>query len=203
MIRKTLIAILLLGMIVPACKKGDEDPFFSLRTRKNRLTGDWKVEQYEKYSDYGPIRSIRYVKDSGLVFLREDSTSFARPFSWVISFKGDGGYTAEMRENFPADSSSTGTAYTLNTVEKGEWKFTGGNGVPNRSELIFLNEEITRERSDQGSNIDIVSISGPIEGEVYSIDRLSNKEFWLSYSTRTSYPFYAERDSLTVHFVKQ
>ncbi len=203
MIRKILIAILLLGMIVPACKKGDEDPFLSLRTRKNRLTGDWKVEQYEKYSNYGPIRSIRYVTDSGLVFLKEDSTSYYRPFSWSLSFKGDGAYTAEMREEFPVDSSSTGNTYTVVTVEKGEWKFTGGNGVPNRSELLFLNEEVSMERSDQGSNIDIVSVSGPMKGEVFTIDRLSNKELWLSYSTRTSYPFYAETDSLVLHFVKQ
>ena len=194
--------MLLFGLGLPACRKSEDDPFLSLRTRKNRLTGEWKVERYEKFTDHGAIRWIRYQKDTGLIYQRVDSSTYSRPFTWSFTFKGDGSYRSEKREDFPADSSESGNAYSLYTTENGEWKFTGGNGVPNKSEVVFLTEEVLKARSDQGSNIDIVSVSDPVNGEVYKINRLSNKELWMSYAFRTSFPFYSERDSLIVRFLK-
>ncbi len=33
--------------VVSGCKRGDDDPFFSLLSRKARITGDWKVDYFE------------------------------------------------------------------------------------------------------------------------------------------------------------
>jgi hypothetical protein len=44
--KKTLIAlttIIAIGSVVTSCKKGENDPFLSLRSRKARVVGEWKV----------------------------------------------------------------------------------------------------------------------------------------------------------------
>lgn len=198
-----VIALLGVLMVFPSCRKGDDDPFFSMRTRKNRLTVEWKVDRYSVFSDHGPILSIRYAPDTGLIYILPDSSSYQRPFQWKLSFDSDGGYVSERRERYPADSSLADTSFTVITKESGTWKFTGGNDVPQRSELLFQEEEMTVERTDQGSNINVVTITGPLEGQVYSIDRLANDELWLSYVTRTNYAFFSELDSVSVRFVKE
>ncbi|MDD3687494.1 MAG: hypothetical protein PHE56_12095, partial [Bacteroidales bacterium] len=51
---KRHLSLVLLGMIIvlplltTSCfKKGDEDPFFSMYTRKARVTGEWTISNYE------------------------------------------------------------------------------------------------------------------------------------------------------------
>lgn len=34
-------------IVFDGCKRGDDDPFFSFRSRKARMTGDWKIETME------------------------------------------------------------------------------------------------------------------------------------------------------------
>lgn len=42
---KHLILIPLTIVMLFSCKKGEEDPFLSLKSRENRLIGNWKVEE--------------------------------------------------------------------------------------------------------------------------------------------------------------
>ncbi len=41
-----LMAIATLA-VFDGCKRGDDDPFFSFRSRKDRVTGDWKIDYFE------------------------------------------------------------------------------------------------------------------------------------------------------------
>jgi len=202
MMRKLGILTLIAIMTLPTCRRAEDDPFFTIQSRKSRLTGDWTVERFELYRNYGGIREVAYVKDSNIVYMRADSSTFSRSFSWTIQFESDGAYTSEQIETFPADSSTAGNSFMLTSREKGEWKFTGGNGEPNKSMLLLLAEAYESERSDQGSNIDIVTVSGPVDGEVYSLDRLANDELWMSYSRTVNHPFYSETDSLVLRLSK-
>ncbi|SFT66364.1 hypothetical protein SAMN05216474_1633 [Lishizhenia tianjinensis] len=43
---KSLVLLALIGASVVACKKGEDDPFLSLRTRDARISGEWKLESY-------------------------------------------------------------------------------------------------------------------------------------------------------------
>ena len=38
--------ILCFGASFQSCKKGDDDPFISLRSRANRIEGKWTVDKY-------------------------------------------------------------------------------------------------------------------------------------------------------------
>lgn len=45
-----LVAISIASMELSSCKKGEEDPFLSLRSRKSRLTGEWTIQSYSNIS---------------------------------------------------------------------------------------------------------------------------------------------------------
>ena len=182
-----LLYVFVAAMILPvSCKKGDNDPILSLRTRKNRLTGTWNVESYEFTSTFGDVRAIRYDLDDGLTYSLEDSSSYSRGFTWELSFEGDGLYTSRKKEDFPLDSITEDEAYSLNSLEKGVWEFTGGNESPSKSKLVLFAEEISSTRTDQGSNI----------------DRLTNKELWLKYEVTQTSAFEENVETLELKFVK-
>ncbi|MEX2597584.1 MAG: hypothetical protein WEC59_11700 [Salibacteraceae bacterium] len=201
--KKTLIYGLLLIFLMPSCRKGDEDPFLSLRTRKNRLTGNWKLESYEVSKSFGSVRSIKYDKEANEIeYIYEDSTAEVRSYSRFMEFSNNGSYTITEEERFSVDTVEVPFSYTLNSTEKGDWEFTGGNGEPSKSQLLLLPREINRSRSNEGSNVEVTIIEGPVNGELFSIDRLSNKELKLSYELIKRLAFNEEIESLEMTFVK-
>jgi len=201
--KNCLIYLLILFSIVPlSCQKGDNDPALSLRTRKNRLTGTWEIESYEFNASFGDIRSISYDPTLGLVYESADSLSYSRTFSWEMVFDGDGLYSSIKNEDFPEDSINGSEAYKLTSIEKGIWEFTGGNDSPSKSKLAFFAEENSSTRTDQGSNIDITVISNTTSAFVYDIDRLTNKELWLTYDIVQTSAFEEQTESIEIKFVK-
>lgn len=190
-------------MILPvSCKKGDNDPSISLRTRKNRLTGTWNLESYEFSSNFGDIRAVTFDPETGLTYSAEDSSSYTHGFSWEFSFEGDGLYTSKKKEDFPQDSIAENQAYSLNSLEKGIWEFTGGNESPSKSKLALFAEEVSSTRTDQGSNIDITVTSNTTDAFVYDIDRLTNTELWLKYEVIQTSAFEEKIETLELRFAK-
>ncbi len=98
-----LIAIAASVATLDSCKKYEEGPAFSLRTKKARLTGDWKIAS---------------VTNDG----NDITSSFNSNFEWDI--EGDGAYTVK------AAGSGTNTANLSGKWKFGEDKddvyFTDG-----------------------------------------------------------------------------
>lgn len=201
--KQTLLIALAFIMALPACRKGEDDPYLSLRSRKNRMVGYWQLESYERSRDFGTVRSESYdAESSELVIIDEDSLEVRRPFSWDIEFNREGGYRSIQEERFTVDSVETPFSYTENRTIKGEWDFTGGNGEPNKSMLLLLPTEFSSTRSDQGSNIQIRTIDGQEEGMVWNIQRLSNEQLWLTYERVEAVAFDQETERVEVRFIK-
>ena len=45
---KNFIVFALLSVTILACKKGENDPFLSLSSRKARLAGEWKLTKMDE-----------------------------------------------------------------------------------------------------------------------------------------------------------
>jgi hypothetical protein len=58
-----LAACLLFAGIVSitACRKGEDDPFISLRTRKARFANEWMLVKYEKNGERQDIGNATYI----------------------------------------------------------------------------------------------------------------------------------------------
>lgn len=190
-------------LVLPACRKGEDDPYFSIRSRKNRMIGYWQLQSYELTRDFSEVREERYEPEDGvLVFIDEDSLEVRRKFAWDIEFNREGGYRSLQEERFTIDTVEVPFSYTQNRIIKGEWDFTGGNGEPSKSKLLLLPTEFSSTRSDQGSNIQIRTIDGQEEGMVWDIRRLSNEELWLSYERVEAVAFDQETERVEVRFIK-
>lgn len=57
---KILATIVISTMVIPvfnSCKKGESDPFLSLRSRKARVVGEWTIDKWKEESNYSSSSS--------------------------------------------------------------------------------------------------------------------------------------------------
>jgi len=197
-----IIAYLFVALAFWSCQKGEDDPFLSLKTRKARLVGEWKLDSYS-YSNSDGLLSQANWSDGEMTYLNVDSTELKTEFNWTITFDTEGKYESEQVEKFDADTVAGTEEYTETRIEKGEWQFSGGNSTKRKSALLLVLEEEQKTRSDQGSNVDLVTYSGLNTGALYQLNRLSKEDLWMSYSIETNFAFGSVTEELTVKFKKK
>ncbi len=120
-----------------SCKKGKDDPFVSFRSRKARLSGNWKLERgFFNYTSNNPgsastATSYEFSKEAGLLFINGSQVSQSVTFFINLIIEDDGKF--ELRENYGNAS----------LVARGKWNFTGKIGkAKNKDGIIFLVEEV-------------------------------------------------------------
>ncbi len=172
---KKLILVISFLIIFTACKKGDEDPFFSVYSREKRLSGEWKVDSYyytyEESSNnvtfFKHIKSCtqenfveNYVQDG---YTYDYQGSYSR--NYIIDKKGTYQISETMIYSEPFDTIITQT-------EEGKWYFVNKNKSSD-----FKNKEIV---AFQPSSININSIINYTLADytpfLYEIVKLKNKE---------------------------
>lgn len=116
------------------CKKGPDDPFISLRSRKARVAGDWKMTKgsnSSSSSNKSNSSSGESIYNGTSYTTNKTSTSAGATteigtYSLKMSFKKDG--TFEYEEILDGDLSKF----------IGTWNFTGGIGDKKNKEQIVL-----------------------------------------------------------------
>ena len=107
-----LLAMLAFGLLF-SCKKGENDPFISLRSRKARIVGEWKLQKgFEKTTGTYP-EAIVYGETTGT----KTDDSGTRNFTYFkeYTFKKDGNYSYTYTEKMDGDTA---------TIEKVEGRWT-------------------------------------------------------------------------------
>ena len=169
-IANSLLLLLALTFIV-GCKKGEDDPFFSLRSRKARMAGNFEITGYEivqsdtsgsyKASLVGEELRFELIDSDGKI---ETGTT---PFEARYTFDKKGGYTQSV-------------VTQGDTVEiAGNWYFLKGNEEANlkNKEAIVLNE--TSYSSKNGDTLFSTTSIGGKQGYPLSILQLKEKEIIL------------------------
>lgn len=142
--KKTMLAFLAVGLLVatPSCKKGENDPFLSLKSRKARIAGDWLITGYDLDRTYtqadgdtgtnnatmsGDVITYTNTFTSGGTTTTSTSTTTVNEASY--SFTKDGTFTSVWNTTNVSVSTSSGfttTTTTVNTTTKtGDWSFIG------------------------------------------------------------------------------
>jgi len=98
---KVLAAIVISTMVIPVfngCKKGDGDPFLSLRSRKARVVGEWTIEKMkdESTNSYSDTYTGGSNTSSG-----SDKTEITGS---TVTISGSGTYTSTQPPNPPSTS---------------------------------------------------------------------------------------------------
>lgn len=137
---KSLVLTLLIGASVVACKKGDNDPFLSLKSRDGRVSGEWKLDSYsskeisiltanaaadtilyESFDYNGSDLVYYYVDSAGTYGTSSDEVDYG------LTINKDGSY-------------SSTTTYTYGeTTESGNWFWT--NNGKNKTGITFDDSE--------------------------------------------------------------
>lgn len=176
-------AVLLLTTVFTACKKGENDPFLSLRSRKARLVGEWNLNYAEYlhattlanttsnegisfYDNTEVTVNSTYV--SGVVANHEVVSS---PCTVKLTIEKNGTYTQVKTKNDEV------------TTTKGTWIFlkkNDENDLKNKEAILLTESSITNSSGT-------TTTGEGIAGKVYTIDQLRNKKMvWKLNSETTS-----------------
>jgi len=181
------IVVLSLYLIVTfvlfnGCRRGEDDPFISFRSRKARVTGKWKMTSYKT--------TYNYTESSGFtteIFIGNGSTytftdlnsygvnsSKTGTFTYEITFKKDGSYTAQINEDGE-----------ITNIE-GKWNFTRGVGDMKDKSQITLYETSYKDRDDTNTS------TGHYFNDTYDLKELrNNKMVWYrKYTDTSTNPYY-------------
>lgn len=144
---------------ISSCKKGENDPFLSLKSRKARITGEWQLTEGTRTSSstaFGitTTNTATYTGSS----VSYDGTSYS--YTEKLTIAKDGTYEVAIVQD--------GDAYT----EKGNWFFAGkikDFDLKNKEAIMFVAQQYS-------SGGQIETYDGLYSGDVMIIDQLKNKE---------------------------
>lgn len=121
-IKITLLAFAAVGLVMPVfngCKKGEEDPAMSLRSRKGRVAGEWTVTAYESTSDWATTYSDPNTSTGDLV--KSEGTSSETFDGTNVSESNTGKNTYDDGKTTSNSATASGSTIT--------WSYTGTSGT--------------------------------------------------------------------------
>ncbi len=129
---RSFIALFIIsGAIWPSCmKKGENDPGISLRSRKARVVGEWKMTSFNSTTT-GPSGNTTFTSDGSTYTEKSGSMTTTGTLSEEVTFEKDGTY-----KWVTVMDGQSGT-------EEGVWNFTGCIGDLKKKEQITLYEQRT------------------------------------------------------------
>lgn len=151
----TLLVINLLVLI--SCRKGSEDPIFSIYSRKARLAGDWNIVSYNENQSMmytfpdGSTSNETFNRNFGTVNYVESgiSTTSSYTYSGKISrshyhFSKSGDWNSVI-EYFTYVPQAVGGYYVSKTrlEEEGTWKFNDKNADLKNKESMELTTNLS------------------------------------------------------------
>ncbi len=173
--KKLKIALLILVavvMILPSCKKGANDPFLSLKSRKARITGEWTLKQGTSTSTSSTGTTTETYTATN-VSVTDASGTTVYPHTEKITIVKDGTFKIEISTTYTFGTTST--IYT--NVSEGNWYFGDKNkdlGIKAKQEVILIT---TKETTTSGSSTTIDTYSGSdCLVSTMLLDELKNKE---------------------------
>lgn len=175
--------VIALLVVTPACKKGENDPGLSFKSRKSRLAGSWTLQSATLM--HGDTTT---VFDGDSLATTVDSITNTLAMTGSFQFNKDGTYGEETVTDFPTNWQGNGQpAFTQTETITGIWNFTGGGGgVKSKSQLLLQVTERSVAASNSASNVVTTAYSGQTAGFVYDINRLASKELTLKYDLTTT-----------------
>jgi len=164
--KKTMLAVFAAGLLIatPSCKKGENDPTLSLKSRKARITNEWVISSItnsltevdisgdEKVTDYtydGNTVTVNVKEtNSGVTTSTTDNNTTVQLSEYIIN--NDGTYNYKWNDTeIKKVNDFFGTGYiTYTTVtttdENGKWSFVGkSKGDYKSKERIVFNTTST------------------------------------------------------------
>ncbi len=170
-IKKILVLVLIAALAIPtfqSCKKGENDPFISLKSRKARLKGDWTLVA-QQLSGQDGTTMINATYNGSLMSVQYGTNSYTYSYTENITFETDGTFTRTTTE-------IDGT-FIQNSSVKGNWWFGKKNKNAEYKNGEVIISQVTASSTTSGTNVSNETYTGaycPVFTTV--IDQLKSKE---------------------------
>ncbi|MES2679265.1 MAG: hypothetical protein V4635_05240 [Bacteroidota bacterium] len=184
---KISIALLIIQLLFSGCKKGEDDPLISFRTRKARVVGNWTMKEGKIYSSntLGDITTISNTQIHENTYDGETEQFNAGVSVGTSTFTGTRHTTFKFERNGNFKSEQTfGTGTTILT---GTWNFTNGVGKhKNKEQIVITKLSVNYNGSSSAS-------AGNKPYYTYNIKELRNKKIVLVAESSENQNAYQER----------
>ena len=167
--KKVLLLIFVIALPVmiftfSGCKKGENDPFMSLHSRKARLVGEWKLADGNIQSVSNGTSTLE-VYNGNTCTLTDSDTTVTYPFTEELTFNSDGTYERVVMNDGAVE-----------TVE-GYWTFgrKSKEGELKNKETVIL-RTLSRVYTSGGSTSTYQYEGTQCPVAVYKLDELRNKK---------------------------
>src|SRR5687767_3832819 len=190
-LRSSCLLLALSFFLLPGCKKGEGDPFISLKTRKSRMAGEWTMSSgtmTDKTTNGSNVVTVTTTYDGANLTETTvvnsgspSSISYAHTEKWNLD--KDGTYTITV-----TDSNQTSTM-------SGKWDFTEGVGkeTKKKEQLVLYLENYT-------ANGNTTTYTGTAYADLYDIYQLKNKELILKRVATATYGGQTEETSSEITY---
>lgn len=153
-----LSGLLMLALLAPtfnSCKKGEEDPFLSLKSRDARITGEWELTKIEgtQVESYGTTTTTTYTYNG----------------------------TIYTKANNPGTTTTASGTYELTIDKKGAVSYSE-TYTPSGETVIIKTGHSTWYWVDADKNKSsvVLNVDGNLfSGGIYVVEQLKNKEIIL------------------------
>lgn len=175
-----IFALVISSLSLESCKKGDGDPFLSLRSRKARVAGDWKVSSGSG-TDINGSSTVNWTYN-GTNYSESGASTLNYGLTIEYTFDKDGTWSSKQ-----VQTTVIGTlTITATRDDKGTWNFTSGVGdAKNKSQIVLTT---TQSISTSGATTETTTYTGSdAPSIIVDIYQLKNKEMiWKFDGTTTS-----------------
>lgn len=154
------ILILAILIISISCKKYEEGPLLSLRTKKSRLCGEWEIEKISG----DPSVYIKKTERNPIIFKKNSDFSYSEIiYLTVVYDENEGAVTTEYNINYD-----------------GSWSFIDNK---NKIELSYEYDSVIY---DYSNGIYSYKTEKANDNRILNIKRLTNEDFWYSFEESNS-----------------
>ncbi|MBI2968268.1 MAG: hypothetical protein HYY40_10720, partial [Bacteroidetes bacterium] len=175
--------IIFLSTVFISCfKKGEDDPFISLRTRKARIVGNWNVVEYSfgsnnyaNFNNYGNSTILITFNSNYYYEAYTGSIYTCGPATIKFSIKKDGKFNKQTEILRKCNGNLDEKVIT---IETGTWDFLNGSGENKNKEYIIF--WINEKKYDGPDGNYYQSYTGSKINKIFKIDLLKNNEAHLS-----------------------
>jgi len=175
--KKVLLVAIIFSAVFPftGCKKGEDDPFFSIHSRKARVTGNWKIvysNVVSVYTDTSGTQTISTVSDGETY-----TTTLTTPMGTTVTTG-----VQTMQYEFFKNGTYKSNHYMggMAMIDNGSWDFTSGVGSKkNKSQITIYSQS----QVSMGSNI---TYTGNYVNIAYDLKELRNNKMVWYYKTSST-----------------
>jgi hypothetical protein len=187
------MAIVLIAVLFSSCKKGENDPFLSLKSRTSRLSREWKMSSADMTTTY---TTSSYTSTTTTSF---DGTTITQTSVYTVGGSSSSNtttYTFSNEVEFAKDGTFTETIIDDGDSEtnSGIWSWVYGN-----EDIDLKNKEaiVLTYTSGDGYTLSGISLDPDV---IYAFEKLSSSELVIVHDYSANYDGDVETTTGTMTF---